>query len=91
LEVVSRFRKIFKNLKTYYSSSSSCSSLYEILYLLKRSCALTLAHRHKLTSAKKAFDRWGPDLTVTTVTITGKEVFESLRIPSLLGGCCFNH
>jgi hypothetical protein len=59
--------------------------------LLKRSCALTLAHRHKLSSAKKAFDRWGSDLSVTTINIRGKEIKESLIMPFLPKGYYFNN
>jgi hypothetical protein len=57
LEVVSRYQRIVNGLLIYYVSCYRCSSLYEVLRLLKRSCALTLAHRHKLRSAKKAFAR----------------------------------
>lgn len=59
LEVVLRFKAIINRLKIYYSGSLSYSSMRSVFYLLKRSCALTLSHRHRLRSSRKAYNRWG--------------------------------
>lgn len=55
--VVNRFNSVLRGLAHYYSGSEYPSALNELFELLRRSCALTLAHRHKMRSAKAAFTR----------------------------------
>lgn len=88
--IINRFNSISRGLANYYSGSEYPSALYELFELLRRSCALTLAHRHKMRSAKSAFTRWGKDLTVKyTVTNKKKESIEksvSFELPVVSTG-----
>nr|YP_010830943.1 maturase K [Veronica peregrina]WFF51344.1 maturase K [Veronica peregrina] len=47
--IISRFVYICRNLSHYYSGSSKKKSLYRIKYILRLSCARTLARKHKST------------------------------------------
>nr|QBB68411.1 maturase K [Diogoa zenkeri] len=48
-DIINRFGRIFRNLSRYYSGSSKKKSLYRIKYILRLSCARTLARKHKST------------------------------------------
>nr|AFB70513.1 maturase K [Anacampseros alta] len=48
-EIIDRFGRICRNLSHYYSGSSSKKTLYRIKYILRLSCARTLARKHKST------------------------------------------
>nr|ACQ99378.1 maturase K [Honckenya peploides] len=52
-DIIDLFVSICRNLSHYYSGSSRKKSLYRIKYILKISCARTLARKHK--SAIRAF------------------------------------
>nr|YP_010424849.1 maturase K [Veronica arvensis]USL45921.1 maturase K [Veronica arvensis] len=47
--IIYRFVHICRNLSHYYSGSSKKKSLYRIKYILRLSCARTLARKHKST------------------------------------------
>nr|ATL61192.1 maturase K [Theligonum cynocrambe] len=47
--MIDRFGYIYRNLSHYYSGSSKKKSLYRIKYILRLSCAKTLARKHKST------------------------------------------
>nr|YP_010725281.1 maturase K [Adenosma glutinosa]WDY12181.1 maturase K [Adenosma glutinosa] len=47
--IIDRFGHICRNLSHYYSGSSQKNSLYRIKYILRLSCARTLARKHKST------------------------------------------
>nr|Q8WHM6.1 RecName: Full=Maturase K; AltName: Full=Intron maturase [Spirodela polyrhiza]AAK61555.1 maturase K [Spirodela polyrhiza] len=49
LDIIDRFGRICRNLSHYYSGSSKKQSLYRIKYILRLSCARTLARKHKST------------------------------------------
>nr|QXI85173.1 maturase K [Sinogentiana striata] len=53
LDLIDRFGWICKNLSHYHSGSSKKKSLYRIQYILRLSCAKTLARKHK--SSVRAF------------------------------------
>ena len=55
--IIERFNSVMRVLNNYYSGSFSRSSLYSLFRLLRISCALTLANRHKLQRASQAFAR----------------------------------
>ena len=44
-----RFGRIYRNLSHYHSGSLKKTSLYRIKYILRLSCARTLARKHKST------------------------------------------
>lgn len=48
-DMIDRFGYICRNLFHYYSGSSKKKSLYQIKYILRLSCAKTLARKHKST------------------------------------------
>nr|AWH05241.1 maturase K [Asclepias brachystephana] len=48
-DIMDRFGRICRNLSHYYSGSSQKRSLYRIKYILRLSCAKTLARKHKST------------------------------------------
>nr|QCX29570.1 maturase K [Paulownia fargesii] len=47
--IIDRFGRIYRNLSHYHSGSSKKKSLYRIKYILRLSCARTLARKHKST------------------------------------------
>nr|YP_010937024.1 maturase K [Pseudochirita guangxiensis]WKW93966.1 maturase K [Pseudochirita guangxiensis] len=47
--IIDRFGCICRNISHYYSGSSKKNSLYRIKYILRLSCARTLARKHKST------------------------------------------
>nr|BAA25854.1 ribosomal maturase [Rhododendron semibarbatum] len=48
-DIMERFGHIYRNLSHYYSGSLKKMSLYRIKYILRLSCARTLARKHKST------------------------------------------
>nr|YP_010454268.1 maturase K [Thesium chinense]QYF09457.1 maturase K [Thesium chinense] len=60
-DIINRFWCICRNLSHYHSGSSKKKSLYQIKYILRLSCARTLARKHKST-LRDFFKRLGSDL-----------------------------
>nr|YP_010328147.1 maturase K [Helleborus atrorubens]UJH19564.1 maturase K [Helleborus atrorubens]WGC92405.1 maturase K [Helleborus atrorubens] len=48
-DIVDKFGRICRNVSHYYSGSSKKRSLYRVKYILRLSCARTLARKHKST------------------------------------------
>nr|Q9MDX7.1 RecName: Full=Maturase K; AltName: Full=Intron maturase [Liriodendron chinense]AAF43258.1 maturase K [Liriodendron tulipifera]AAF43259.1 maturase K [Liriodendron chinense] len=48
-DIINRFGQIYRNLSHYHSGSSKKQTLYRIKYILRLSCARTLARKHKST------------------------------------------
>nr|BAJ06350.1 maturase K [Pleea tenuifolia] len=48
-DIIDRFSRICRNLSHYHSGSSKKQTLYRIKYILRLSCARTLARKHKST------------------------------------------
>nr|QYB22879.1 hypothetical protein [Nitzschia ovalis] len=63
-EVVKRYNAVMRGIANYYCGTEYPSALQELWDLLRRSLALTLAHRHKKRTAKAAFQKWGRDLVI---------------------------
>nr|YP_010715253.1 maturase K [Myricaria rosea]YP_010715342.1 maturase K [Myricaria wardii]WDE23636.1 maturase K [Myricaria rosea]WDE23725.1 maturase K [Myricaria rosea]WDE23814.1 maturase K [Myricaria wardii]WDE23901.1 maturase K [Myricaria wardii]WDE23988.1 maturase K [Myricaria wardii] len=59
-DIIDRFARICRNLSHYYSGSSKKKSLYRIKYILRLSCARTLARKHK-TAVRVFFKRLGSE------------------------------
>lgn len=51
-----------RGILNFYSFAANYSSLSRIVWLLSLSCALTIALKYKLTTARKAFTRFGRNL-----------------------------
>jgi RNA-directed DNA polymerase len=64
LDVIRRYNAVASGIAQYYAGSRYPSALNEFWSVLKRSLALTLAHRHKDKTAKSAFIKWGADLCI---------------------------
>jgi len=63
--IVQRFSSIIRGLIEYYSPANQRSDLWQIVSLYRKSCALTLADKHKLGTAAKAFKKYGPNLKIS--------------------------
>jgi Type II intron maturase len=63
-QIVKTFFQIWVGIRAYYSFADNLSALGRIFYVLKFSCALTLALKLKLGTAKKVFAKFGKDLTI---------------------------
>lgn len=57
--IIKIFSFLIHNIINFYSFLDKKSDLWKILYFLRKCCALTLAHKCKLSSAAKAFKRYG--------------------------------
>jgi RNA-directed DNA polymerase len=63
--IVQRFSSIIKGLTVYYSPANKLSDLWQVVALYRKSCALTLANKHKLKTAAKTFKRYGSNLKIS--------------------------
>lgn len=70
-QIVQRYSAIIRGLMNYYSCINKRSELWKVLAVVRKSCALTIAHKHGLSSAARAYARYGPNLTIRDNT--GKE------------------
>nr|YP_010484687.1 maturase K [Callitriche stagnalis]UVW80212.1 maturase K [Callitriche stagnalis] len=59
--IIDRFKNICRNLSHYHSGSSKKKSLYRLKYILRLSCARTLARKHK-TTVRVFLKRLGSEL-----------------------------
>jgi group II intron reverse transcriptase/maturase len=88
-EVVKRFNAVVRGIANYYCGTEYPSALYELWVLMKRSLALTLAHRHKMRTAKAGFQKWGKDLCVKyELEVNGKVETRQIKfeIPNIKYG-----
>lgn len=66
--IVQRFSSIIRGILNYYSFVNQRSDLWPVVSLYRKSCALTLADKHKLGTAAAVFKRYGPKLKVSGLT-----------------------
>ena len=64
-QIVERFSNIIRGLMEYYSPANQRSDLWQIVAFYRKSCALTLADKHKLKTAAAVYKRYGPNLKVS--------------------------
>lgn len=62
-EILSFYNSKLRGIINFYSFASNRSSLHGVVWLLKASCALTLAKKLKLRTMSKVFRLYGPNLT----------------------------
>jgi hypothetical protein len=62
--IVKSYNAVARDIWNYYGLSTRQSVLYELFYSIRRSCALTLAYKHKKKYAKWALDKYGGDLRI---------------------------
>jgi group II intron reverse transcriptase/maturase len=61
-EIVSFFNSKIHGLLNFFSFAGNREKLWDILWILKESCALTLAKKYKTRSRREIFSRFGKDL-----------------------------
>ena len=64
-KIVQRFSSMIRGLMQYYSPANRFSDLWQIVAIYRKSCALTLADKHKLKTAAAAYKRYGPYLKIS--------------------------
>jgi hypothetical protein len=52
-------------LQDYYQPANQFSDMWPLFALLRKSRALTLADKHRLKTAAKAYKKFGPKLKIT--------------------------
>lgn len=62
-EIITFYNHRLNGIINFYTFASNYSSLWTIIMFLRFSCALTLARKHKLRTMRKAFQKFGKDLT----------------------------
>nr|ATL62354.1 maturase K [Amphidasya ambigua]CEJ95541.1 maturase K [Amphidasya ambigua] len=77
-DIIDRFGYICRNLSHYHSGSSKKKSLYRIKYILRLSCAKTLARKHKST-VRVFLKRLGSEFLEEF--LTSEEEARSLTVP----------
>ena len=82
-EIITYYNNIFSVLINYYRGTERLSDLYDFLFILKRSAALTISNFYRKRSAKWAFNKYGFELTIPLPEVGKKKTFISLIIPSL--------
>ncbi len=60
--IISFYNSQINGILNYYSFAGNRSSLHIIFWILRQSCALTIARKMKLTSMKKVFNKYGFDI-----------------------------
>lgn len=75
-KIIQAYNHIVQCLTSYYSGISSNKRLQYCEYLLKFSCAMTLAHKHK-TSISKIFRNHGSNLSLHSQPIENSYQFKS--------------
>lgn len=63
--IVQRFSTIIRGLMEYYAPANRRSDLWKIVALYRKSCALTLADKHKIKTSAKVYKIYGPKLKIT--------------------------
>lgn len=76
-DIIMLYNAVILGIVNYYSFADNRSSLGSVVRLLQQSCALTLALKYKLRTAKKAFKKFG---TLLKCPHTGK----ALSLPETL-------
>jgi retron-type reverse transcriptase len=66
VDLINHYKEVEKGLLTYYSYCSNYGRLAaRIHYVLKYSCALTIAKKMKLRTLRKTFKKYGKNLSIT--------------------------
>lgn len=79
-KIVNRYSAMIRGILNYYSCINRRSDLWKVFAILRKSCALTLAHKHKLVTAARVYAKYGPNLIIRNL---GKEI-ASLFYPNSL-------
>lgn len=72
-DILIYYNSVVRGIYNYYCICRNHGNLFNILWLLKESCALTLARKFKLRTMKKVFKKFGKDLSFRKIVeIKGK-------------------
>ena len=80
-DIVKKFSILIFDLWNYYNSFGCKNNLWKVIYLLRKSCALTLANKFKLKSAATIYKRFGKNLTI----YKNSKIKVKLFYPRLIG------
>lgn len=73
-DILNYYNAMARGIYNYYCICRNHNQLYNILWLLKESCSLTLARKFKMRTMKKVFSKFGKDLAFKKlVTLDGKD------------------
>jgi hypothetical protein len=82
-DIVNHFNSVYRGLLSFYSGAPETNSKYRIRYILKFSCAKTLAQKHKST-INKIFKKHGKSLTITGQKVNPKTLEKTDRTISFI-------
>merc|ERR1712127_574066 len=63
-KIVSKYSAIIGGILNYYSCINKRPDLWRVVAIIRKSCALTLAHKHKINSAVRVYTKFGLNLTI---------------------------
>lgn len=81
--VVHRFNDVWRRISNYYSGSTQQSILSRICYALKKSAALTIAHRNSKKYASWTLKKYGKDIFVKIRRKRGSSTTVRLFMPKV--------
>lgn len=81
--IVKRYNSMISGILQYYSFVSHRSTLWKIIDIQRKSCALTIADKLKLGTASKVFYKFGRNLSIKNPA-TGKEIASLTAWPKSL-------
>jgi hypothetical protein len=79
--IIQRFNNVLRGIANYYSGSTQQGILGKLYYVLKKSAALTLAHRNSKKNAAWALKKYGKEIIIKGITKQGKENLVELLKP----------
>jgi retron-type reverse transcriptase len=71
--IIHRFNSLVRGIANYYSGSTQQGVLGKLYYALKKSAALTIAHRNSKRNAAWALKKYGKEMLVKNINKWGKE------------------
>jgi group II intron reverse transcriptase/maturase len=81
-EIVKKYAQLIRGIYHYYSACDNKRILNRVQYILKYSCAKTLARREK-TSVRQVFKKYGENMKVTKhIKGTKEELILTIKYPS---------
>lgn len=71
-DIIRHYNSMIRGIYNYYDFTANRNDVLYVIWLMKESCALTLAMKYKMKTLSKVFQKFGSDLTCEINT--GKEV-----------------
>lgn len=80
-DIINYYNTIIRGIYNYYCICRNHNQLFNILWLIRESCALTLARKFKLRTMKKVFSLFGKNLAYKKkVLFKGKEYWREYKL-----------